>query len=103
MVRQAAAFFGEFAECAFVVSSERDLLADRVVLTFSVTSGGCYLHLFPAERHRAVLAPLDVYARAHCVLAGITQRRFATFQNPSVEVSPEFFDGGFIRRILHPN
>ena len=47
---------------------------------------------FPADRHGAVLAPLNIDARAHPVDARVVYRRFAAFQNSPVKIGPDLLN-----------
>ena len=62
---------------------------DRQVLALDIAGVGDDRHRLPPVRHRAVLAPLHVDARAHAVRAGVAQRRFLRAQDAAVEVRPE--------------
>src|SRR5262249_10470202 len=103
MSGKSALLLAQFAKRPFLILFERDRLVERVILFLGVARIGDDRHLFPSDRQGAVLAPLNVDARAHPVGARVVDRRLAAFQYSPMKIGQDVFDRAFVRRIFHPD
>src|SRR5215813_13270739 len=103
MVGESAPLLAQFAKRPFLILFECDRLVERVILFLGVARISDDSHLFPSDRQGAMLAPLNVDARAHPAGARVVDSHLAAFQYPPMKIGQDVFDRAFVRRIFHPD